>query len=189
KMEETTMTIPTYPIGDPDPNPIFYTPERYQGAQMHMYPYPYLGYLTNRETDRTYKALTLENEYIRIVVLPELGGRLYIARDKTNNYDFFYYNRVVKPALIGMAGAWMSGGVEWNIPHHHRASTFMPVDYRLEAHPDGSKTIWVGEYEKRHGARWAVGLTLRPGAAYVETSLKYLNVTPHPQSILMWMNT
>jgi len=60
--------------------------------------------------------LFLENKYVQICVLPELGGRLYFAKDKTNDYDFIYYNHVIKPALIGMAGAWISGGVEWNIP-------------------------------------------------------------------------
>ena len=71
---------------------------------------------------------------------------MYYAKDKTNDYDFVYHNRVIKPALIGMAGAWISGGIEWNIPHHHRVSTFMPVDYELTENSDGSKTIWVGEY-------------------------------------------
>lgn len=71
---------------------------------------------------------------------------MYYAKDKTNDYDFVYHNRGIKHALIGMAGAWVSGGIEWNIPHHHRVSTFMPVDYELTENSDGSKTIWVGEY-------------------------------------------
>ena len=187
--KETVLTIPTYETGDPEPNPVFYTPESYQLAQMHIYPYPYIGYLSDKKVNREYKALILENEYISICVLPELGGRMYTAVDKTNSYDFIYRNRVIKPALIGMTGAWLSGGVEWNIPHHHRASTFMPVDYRVEELPDGGRTIWVGEYEKRHNARWAVGLTLRPGKAYIETTMKHFNTTPIAQNILMFANT
>lgn len=188
KMQETTITIPSYLTGEPEKTPLFYTPEVYQGAQLRIYPYAYLGNLSNKKADKIYKALMLENEYVRICVLPELGGRLYYAQDKTNGYDFVYRNNVIKPALIGMTGAWISGGVEWNVPHHHRASTFMPVDYKLEERPDGGKTIWVGEYEKRSQTRWVVGLTLYPGKSYVEATLKYLNVTPVVNSFLFWAN-
>ena len=113
--------------------------------------------------DHTYKEVYLENEYLRIGILPELGGRIFEGLDKTNNYNFIYRQHVIKPALISMIGAWISGGVEWNIPHHHRASTFMPVQYRVEENADGSKTVWVGELELRQRMRWAVGYTLRPG--------------------------
>jgi tetratricopeptide (TPR) repeat protein len=188
KMFEGSLIIPTYPLGPPEINPIFYTPTDYQGAQNRVYPYPNLDRLSDSKTDKSYKGLFLENEYISICVLPELGGRLYIATDKTNGYDFFYRNHVIKPSLIGMAGAWISGGIEWNIPHHHRVSTFMPVDYRLVVNPDSSKTIWVGEYEKRHRTKWAVGLTLHPGKAYIETTIRYFNVTPQITSLLIWAN-
>ncbi len=188
-MRETELIIPTYSTGVPDEIPMFYTPENYQGAQMHIYPYASIDSLSDQKVNKKYKALILENEFIEICVLPELGGRLYYARDKTNGYEFFYHNHVIKPALIGMAGAWISGGVEWNIPHHHRVSTFMPVDYRLVANADGSKTIWVGEYEKRHQTKWNVGLTLFPGKSYVETKINLYNTTPLVQSFLIWANT
>lgn len=188
KMQETTITIPTYMAGEPDATPFFYKPESYQGAQLHVYPYPYTGKLSDNKLDKIYKAIILENEFIKICVLPELGGRLYYAQDKTNGYDFVYRNNVIKPALIGMTGAWISGGVEWNVPHHHRASTFSPVDYKTEEREDGSKTVWVGEYEKRSETRWLVGLTLYPGKSYVEVSMKYLNVTPVVNSFLFWAN-
>ena len=188
-MSETEMVIPTYQIGPASPTPVFYRPENYQAAQLHIYSYAFQGTsMAEEKTDKSYKALLLENEYLRICVLPELGGRWYYAVDKRNGYDFIYRNNVVKPALVGMTGAWFSGGVEWNIPHHHRASTFMPVDYRLEEHADGSKTIWVGEFEKRHQSRWVVGLTLYPGKAYVECAMKLFNTTPYQQSHLMWAN-
>jgi tetratricopeptide (TPR) repeat protein len=188
KIWEETVTIPTYLIGAPEANPIFYTPENYQGAQRRIYPYPDINKLTDKKADKTYKGLFLENEYIRLCVLPEIGGRLYFALDKTNGYNFIYHNNVIKPALIGMAGAWISGGIEWNIPHHHRVSTFMPVDYKLEENPDGSKTIWVGEYEKRHQTKWEAGLTLYPGKAYVQTDVRLFNVTPVVKSFLIWAN-
>jgi tetratricopeptide (TPR) repeat protein len=187
-MYEQKISIPTYMLGAPEPNPVFYTPNIYQGAQGRVYPYPLLDKLTDEKVNKEYKGLFMENEYIKICILPELGGRLYMAQDKTNGYDFIYYNHVIKPSLIGMAGAWISGGVEWNVPHHHRVSTFMPVDYKLQENADGSKTIWVGEYEKRHGTKWMTGLTLRPGKSYIETTIKYHNVTPEIQSLLIWAN-
>jgi len=185
---EKPIVIPTYQIGEPEKNPMFYVPANYQGAQHRIYPYPLLDNLTDNKTGKTYRALFLENKYLQICVLPELGGRLYFARDKTNDYNFIYHNHVIKPALIGMAGAWISGGVEWNIPHHHRVSTFMPVDYRLMENSDGSKTIWVGEYEKRHGSKWNVGLTLYPDRSFIRTDINLFNVTPLDQSFLIWAN-
>jgi tetratricopeptide (TPR) repeat protein len=188
KFIEEQIVIPTYEIGKPEVNPTFYVPKDVQGTKAIIYPYSMMDQLTDKKSDVTYKALVLENEYIRICVLPELGGRLYYAVDKTNNYDFIYHNHVIKPALIGTTGAWISGGGEWNANHHHRISAHMPCDYRIVESKDGSKTIWVGEYEKRHSTRWEVGLTLRPGKAYVEKDLKMLNVTPVERSFLYFAN-
>lgn len=188
KMSETEITIPTYALGQPESNPMFYVPTNSQGAQKRMYPYPLLDKLTDTKTDKKYKALVLENEYVKVVVLPELGGRIYMAYDKTNDYNFFYYNQVIKPSLIGMNGAWISGGVEWNIPHHHRVSTFLPVDYKLVVNPDSSKSVWVGEFEKRQGMKWSVGLTLYPNKSYIQTNIRLFNVTPVIQSLLIWAN-
>ncbi len=180
--------IPTYLTGEPERNPIFYFGRAYQGAKGPVYPYPFLDRLTSERADKSYTALILENEYVRYCVLPEIGGRIFEAVDKTNGHDFFYRQRVIKPALIGMLGAWISGGVEWNIPHHHRATTFMPVDWTLSEAPDGSRTIWVGELELRHRMKWLVGLTLRPGSSCLEVSYKVFNRTPVAHSILCWAN-
>ena len=188
KIWEEPLTIPTYKVSRPDPNPRFYTGRAYQGAQGRVYPYPMLDVLTDNREDKTYKAVYLENEYVKICVLPEIGGRVFAASDKTNNYDFIYRQHVIKPALIGMLGAWISGGIEWCIPHHHRATTFMPVNYTLQANPDGSKTIWVGEIELRHRMKWVVGLTLYPGKSYMEATVKIFNRTPFVHSILCWAN-
>ncbi|MGB2844137.1 MAG: DUF5107 domain-containing protein, partial [Candidatus Aminicenantaceae bacterium] len=162
KVWEEALVIPTYRIGKPDLNPIFYTGRAYQGAKGPVYPYPLLDKITDIREEKTYRALYLENDYVKICVLPEIGGRIFSALDKTNNYDFFYCQHVIKPALIGMLGAWISGGVEWNFPHHHRATGFMNVDYTLTENADGSKTIWVGEIELRHRMKWIIGLTLHP---------------------------
>jgi len=185
---EEPRVIPTYIVGEPDRFPLFYNGRAYQGAKGPVYPYPMLDKLTDRRADRTYRALYLENDYVRICVLPEIGGRIFSAQDKTNGYDFFYRQHVIKPALIGMLGAWISGGVEWNFPHHHRATAFMPVDHTLTENPDGSKTIWVGEMERRHRTRWIIGLTLYPGRSYLEATVKLFNRTPLAHSMLYWAN-
>lgn len=182
------ILIPTYRVGPSDPNPIFYTRESYQGAQKRVYPYALQDRLTHTREDQSYIALNLENEYVKLIVLPEIGGRLFAATDKTNGYDFFYRQHVIKPVLIGMLGAWISGGVEWCAFHHHRNTTFMPVDYRLVENGDGSRTIWFGEIERRHRMKWLVGLTLHPGRSYIETTVKLFNRTPQPHSILYWAN-
>mgnify|MGYP000715793865 CR=1 FL=1 len=185
--EESTI-IPTYTVGPADRNPMFYTHESYQGAEKRIYPYALQDDLIHTRQDKTYTSLRLENEYVAISVLPELGGRIFNATDKTNQYDFFYRQHVIKPALIGMLGAWISGGVEWCAFHHHRNTTFMPVDYTLTENRDGSRTIWIGETERRHRMRWLIGLTLYPGKSYLEATVKFFNRTPQPHSILYWAN-
>ncbi len=182
------VVIPTYPVGEPDTNPFFYHGRKYQGAKGPVYPYAMLSKLSDAKEDREYQAVYLENEYVKISVLPEMGGRLLSATDKTNGYEFFYRQHVIKPALIGMAGAWISGGIEWCIPHHHRVSTYMTVDHRIVENPDGSKTIWVGETELRHRMKWIVGLTLHPSHSYLEVTVKLFNRTPLPHSMLYWAN-
>ncbi|MCP4262085.1 MAG: DUF5107 domain-containing protein, partial [Planctomycetes bacterium] len=188
KIYEEPLVIPTYEVGQPDPNPRFYTGRTYQGAQGRVYPYPMQDVLTDIRRDKTYKAVYLENEYVQICVLPEIGGRVFAALDKTNNYDFLYRQHVIKPALIGMLGAWISGGIEWCIPHHHRATTFMPVDYTLQENPDGSKTVWFGEIELRHRMKWIIGITVYPEKSYMEATIKIINRTPFVNSILCWAN-
>lgn len=188
KAWETNIVIPTYVIGAPEPNPMFYFGSESQGAQDRIYPYPLYDTLTHKKTDKIYKIVYLENQYIRVGILPEIGGRLFEGIDKTNNYNFIYRQHVIKPALIGLIGAWISGGIEWNIPHHHRATSALPVQYRIEQNADGSKTVWVGELEIRHRMRWAVGYTLRPGKSYLEAQVRIVNRTPVVETLLCFAN-
>jgi len=187
--KETTLTIPTYLVDNPDKNPWFYLPINYQEAQFRIYPYLYVNKLTEKKEDVSYKAIVLENEYTKIVVLPEFGGRVYQALDKTNGYNFYYYNKVIKPTLIGMTGAWISGGIEWNIPHHHSPGSYMPADYKIVDNADGSKSIWVGQYEKRQRMRWVVVLTMYPGSSYLEINPRLFNTDVVEQPSLEWINT
>lgn len=188
RIAEEKVVIPTYEVGPADPNPMFYTNESYQGAQKRIYPYALQDHLTYKKGDKEYASLVLENDYLELAVLPEIGGRLFSAIDKTNDYPFFYRQHVIKPALIGMLGAWISGGVEWCAFHHHRNTTYMPIDYTLAENPDGSKTIWFGETERRHRMKWLIGLTLHPDKSYMETTVKFFNRTAQPHSMLYWAN-
>ncbi len=185
---EETVSIPTYAPGPPDPNPMFYFGRASQGAEGRIYPYPLYDNLTDHKEDVDWRIVYLENEYVKIGIMPEIGGRIFSGLDKTNGYNFFYRQSVIKPALIGLIGAWISGGVEWNIPHHHRATTYLPVQYDIHENPDGSKTVWVGELEIRHRMRWAVGYTLRPGKSYLETAIRIVNRTPVSHTMLAFAN-
>ncbi|MBN1795837.1 MAG: DUF5107 domain-containing protein [Sedimentisphaerales bacterium] len=185
---EEPLVLPTYKMNPADVNPMFERPLSYQGAHRIIYPYPVQDNFTNIKEDKSYKALYLENEYIKLCVLPEMGGRLFYATDKTNRYEMFYRQHVIKPAHIGMLGAWISGGIEWCVFHHHRASTFMPVDYKLTKNPDGSGTIWIGEIEPRQRMKWSIGITLRTGKSYIEADIRMFNRTENVNSFLYWAN-
>ncbi|MBQ6086795.1 MAG: DUF5107 domain-containing protein [Bacteroidales bacterium] len=188
KLSETKTTIPTYLVGNPETDPYFFTGRAYQGAAGHVYPYPIYDILTDERVDRDYKYLILENEYTQIGVLPEIGGRIFSAVDRQTGYNFFYRQHVIRPALIGMIGSWISGGVEWNVPHHHRASSTLNAGYELVENADGSKTVWVGETELRQRLKWSIGLTMFPGKSYVEATFEIQNRTPMMQSFLYWAN-
>ncbi len=188
KVEQKPLSLPTYEIGAPDVNPIFFTGRVYQGAQGHIYPYPLFDLLTDTKVNKEYNALYLDNEYVNVCVLPEMGGRILSATDKTNDYEIFYRQTGIKPALIGMLGAWLSGGVEWNFPHHHRPSSYMPIDWEITENEDGSKTVWVGETELRHRIKWSVGITVYPDRSWVEARVKIMNRSQFVQSMLYWAN-
>jgi tetratricopeptide (TPR) repeat protein len=187
-IEEKPLVLPTYRVAPPDKNPVFYTGRVYQGAQGHIYPHALNDVLTDDRKDQTYQAVYLNNEFLELCVVPELGGRIFSALDKTDQYDFFYRQHVIKPALIGMTGAWISGGVEWNIPDHHRATSQAPIDYTMVENPDGSKTAWVGETELTRGLKWMVGLTVRPGKSYIEATVRVFNPTSFIHPFLYWAN-
>ncbi len=188
KISEQKWTIPTYEVSPADKNPMFFKGESYQGASKYIYPYALNDAISNDKTVRDWKALILENEYIKLCITPEIGGKLYYGTDKTSGYNFIYKNNVVKPSNIGMTGAWVSGGIEWCVIHHHRASTFLPVDYDLIENPDSSKTIWIGETEPRQRMRWTIGITMFPGKSYYQTEVKILNPTPYTNTFLYWAN-
>ena len=188
KAWEEVVTIPTYEVGKPEKNPMCLEKRVYQGSSGVVYPYPVIETISDERTDKDYRAVYLENEYIKVMILPELGGRVQMAYDKLKQRHFIYYNRVIKPALVGLAGPWISGGIEFNWPQHHRPSTFMPVDYTVETNADGSVTVWVSENERMFHQKGMAGFTLHPGKAYLEIKGKLYNPTPFPQTFLWWAN-
>ncbi len=179
-VREEKLRVPTWEIGPPSPHPV------YPGPQGRIYPYTLNDELTDRRVDRVYDAVFLENEYVKVLILPEIGGRLHGAVDKTNDYVWLYWQRTIKPGLISMTGAWISGGIEWNFPHGHRPSGFMPVDHRIVRHEDGSATVWVGETEPIYNTRWLVGMTLEPGRSRVRCDYVFINPTNHRVSFQFW---
>lgn len=185
---EEIVTIPTYEVGQPDKNPMFLEKRVYQGSSGVVYPYPIVERVSDTKADRPYTAVFLENPYLRIMLLPELGGRVQMALDKTNGYHFIYYNRVIKPALVGLTGPWISGGIEFNWPQHHRPSTFSPVEYDIRDNADGSKTVWMGEIERMFRTKGMAGFTLYPDRAYLEIQVQLYNRTAVPQTFLWWAN-
>src|SRR5574344_759252 len=188
KAWKETVIIPTYEIGAPEKNPIFLENRVYQGSSGRVYPYPVIEKISDEKVDKEWHAVWLENEYIKVMILPELGGRIQMAYDKINQRHFVYYNHVIKPALVGLAGPWISGGIEFNWPQHHRPSTYMPVDSTIEENEDGSVTVWVNEMERMFHQKGMAGFTLRPGCAYLEIKGRAINRMPIPQTFLWWAN-
>ena len=182
------VAIPTYPAMPADRNPMFLEKRVYQGSSGRVYPNRFTDRVSDERVDRTWQAVHLENEYVRLMILPEIGGRIHVGQDRTNGYDFFYRQHVIKPALVGLLGPWISGGVEFNWPQHHRPSTFMPVDWAIEEAADGSRTVWLSEHEPMDRMKGMVGIRLRPGSSLVEARVRLANRTPHVQTFLWWAN-
>ena len=185
---EEEVIIPTYAIGEPDKNPMFLEKRVYQGSSGKVYPHPVIDKIYDTKTDKKYKAVFLENDYIKVMLLPEIGGRIQRATDKTNGYDFVYYNQVIKPALVGLAGPWISGGIEFNWPQHHRPSTFDQVDYTYFENEDGSATVVMSEIENMFRTKGMARFTLYPDSTYIEIKAQLYNRTDIPQTFLWWAN-
>ncbi|MCR5623388.1 MAG: DUF5107 domain-containing protein, partial [Treponema sp.] len=185
---EEEVIIPTYETGKADKNPMFLEKRVYQGSSGKIYPYPATQEISLEKKDKAWHAVWLENAYLKVMILPELGGRIQRAIDKTNNYDFVYYNHVIKPALVGLLGPWISGGIEFNWPQHHRPTTYMPVDYIIRENSDGSKTLLTSDVDQMNGTKEITGFTLYPDKAYIEIRGQLYNRTPLPQTFLWWAN-
>ncbi|MBQ2117829.1 MAG: DUF5107 domain-containing protein [Clostridia bacterium] len=182
------IVIPTYKPGKPEDLPMFFEKKPYQGASGRLYPIPFTTEISDEKQDVTYHAAVLENEYIYLEVLPEIGGKVQRALDKTTGYDFVYYNKVIKPAMVGLAGPWVSGGIEFNWPQHHRPTTFMPLESAITEGENGEKTVWVGEVDPLYRMKGMAGITVEPGRSYFKAKVRLFNRTPVPQPVMWWAN-
>ncbi len=182
---EETVTIPTYPVDKANPHPPLH-----RRGYWEVYPYPLLDQLGDEAEPRRYHALFLENTYLRVMILPELGGRVWSLYDKIAGRECLHQPPSIKPALIGLTGAWIAGGIEFNFPIGHRYTTHQPVWYQLapprEAGDKG--TIWLGEICRRSRMMWMVGVSLYPDRALMETDIRLFNRTETKKRFYFWTN-
>ena len=188
KLKEGSQVIKTYIQNPPNVMPRFYEGQNHQGVQRRIYPYPFDDGLTTKTENVDYPMIFLENEYILLKIAPEQGGRIYGAYDKTNNYNWLYENHVVKPSLIGMVGNWRSGSLAWGYPHHHGPHTVENMDYEIENHADGSKTVWINTTDRLMRVNILVGYTIWPNSSIVEMTINPRNRTALENSFLFWAN-
>jgi len=180
-----TITLPTYLLGDEDPNPPF--PLAYP---QNAYPYTMLDDLTDKKEPRTYRAIFLENEFLKATILPGMGGRLYSLYDKINRRDVVYRNNVVKYGLVAVRGAWISGGFEFNFPSNgHQLTNVSPILSASRQNPDGSATVILGDIDQITGMYWDLAYSLHPGEARLEQHVTLFNCTPITNLYQYWMNT
>ena len=187
-IREEAMSFPTYLPAAPDKNPMFLEKRVYQGSSGKVYPLPFTDRIVENPVDRKWKAIWIENKFLRVLVLPEIGGRIHAIQDKSNGYDLIYNQSVIKPALVGLAGPWASGGIEFNWPQHHRPATFLPVDHEIEGCPDGSVIIWCSDHDPMARMKGMHGVCLHPGKSFLELKVRAYNRTPFTQTFLWWAN-
>ena len=189
KVRIETLAIPTYPESDYETLPMFAETRNHQGTSGNPFPNAVTSSPCAEEAVLTdYTAVTLENDWLEVTVLPALGGRIFSAKDKRNGYDIFYRQHVIKPALIGDLGSWISGGVEFNWPFHHRPATYMPADWNVEEGEDGSATVWLSDSDPFYRMRGTVGVCLYPDRLYLETKVRVTNRTELRHPFLWWEN-
>ena len=182
------LVVDTYLPGEPDRYPAFLDSRVYQGSSGRVFPLPFHERIEPDKRPHAWDAVHLENEWLRLVVLPQLGGRIHVAYDKTADYDIFYRNNVVKPALVGLAGPWISGGVEFNWPQHHRPATFLPTDVSIEREADGAVTVWCSDHDPFARMKGMHGIRLRPGSSLIEARVRLYNRSDETQTFLWWAN-
>lgn len=178
------LEIPTYAMGPDEKHPIF-KDVNLPGLRMlrsgrSVYPYTLMDKFTQDRQIKTYEGVWLENDFIKVLVIPDLRGRLQGAIDKRNGWDFLYFNHVIKPADIAIRRFWISGGIEWNHPGGHGYTQLSRLSYKIIEEPDGSKTVLVAEIEPVRMMKWETAITLRPGRLYVETQGRLSSIVPHP---------
>lgn len=181
---QSTLTLPTYEEGAPDPNPPF---DQYANGRFN-YPYPLRDNLTNQRTDHAWRAVFLENEYLKCSVLPDLGGHVYTCTDKISGQPMFYQNPSIKKADISYRGAWAAFGIEFNFPVSHNWVSLSPVDFAFGQKDDGSAFVEVGNIDRVYGMQWSVELVLRPYSTVLEQRVTLNNRSDVRHRFYWWNN-
>lgn len=184
KVGQGTMTLPTYEEGAPNENPPFDT----YSTNQFSYPYTLRKNLTGEKKDHTWRALFLENEYLKCSVLPDIGGHVYTCIDKISGQPMFYANPSIKKAQIGYRGAWAAFGIEFNFPVSHNWVSMSPVDFSFRQNPDGSGSVFVGNIDRVYGMQWTVELILRPGSTLLEQRVTLYNRSDVRHRYYWWTN-
>jgi tetratricopeptide (TPR) repeat protein len=187
-VEERVETIKTYPFSEPDPVPIL-TRSSLWGRGARLYPYFFFDKFSKTSIEKDWKVVRMENPYISVSVLPEVGGKVWGATEKSTGNEFIYTNHVMKFREIALRGPWTSGGIEFNFGIvGHTPSTATPVDYLIRENPDGSVSCAVGAMDLPSRTRWSVTINLPKDKAYFETHAFWYNPSPFHQSYYSWMN-
>jgi predicted Zn-dependent protease len=174
---QDSVQIPTYRLGEPSPIP-----------DAANYPYPSLNNFTKDRQARVWRTLNLENDYLSCRVLPDLGGHLYSCRDKRNGREMFYANPVIKPADVGLRGAWAALGIESNFPVGHSRVSISPVDFAVRSEPDGSGRATVESIDRITGMEWRVEFILYPGSTVLQQRVMLYNRTAMRWPYSWWAN-
>ncbi len=178
RVREYRQTFPTYPFSDPNPIPVV----------GRIYPYFRFDGFTDRAESREWKVVELENEYLRVLILPEIGGKIWTAIEKKSGRPFIYYNHAVKFRDIAMRGPWTSGGIEANygiLGHTPNVST--PVDYTTRRNADGSVSCITGALDLLTGTTWRVETRLAPGEGSFTTASTWYNGSALEEPYYHWM--
>jgi tetratricopeptide (TPR) repeat protein len=181
---QDTLVLPTYEEGQPDPNPPFdqLTTNRFN------YPYTLRTNLTDLRTDHKWRAIFLENEYLKCSVLPDLGGHLYTCFDKIDGKPMFYANPSIKKANIGYRGTWAAFGDEFNFPVSHNWMSLSPIDFAFSHNADGSASVTVGNIDRVYGMEWRVEMVLRPKSTVLEQRVTLYNRSDVRHRFYWWNN-
>ncbi len=181
---EGVLNLPAYEEGVPDPNPPF---DQFATGRFN-YPYAMRKEITDQRVEHRWRAIYLENEYLKCSVLPDLGGHIYTCIDKISEQPMFYANPSIKKARIGYRGAWAAFGVEFNFPVSHNWVSMSPVDFAYAGHEDGSASVTVGNIDRVYGMEWSVELTLRPGSTVLEQHVTLSNRSDVRHRFYWWNN-
>ena len=184
RLWQGTFTLPTYEEGAPDPNPAF---DQYANSRFN-YPYTLRNNLTDRRTNHAWRAVFLENEFLKCWVLPDLGGHLYTCTDKVSGQPMFYANPSIKKAAISYRGAWAAFGDEFNFPVSHNWVSLSPVDFAFGTKNDGSASVTVGNVDRVYGMQWTVELVVRPHSTVLEQKVTLNNRSDVRHRFYWWNN-